>query len=84
MSKLKGAIKYLAGHVFTKDGVQVESQQEAWRKEAKCGCGIDCCENELVLTDKSASTGVSLYFEGGELRIRLADGSVFRATLTAV
>ncbi len=67
MGKKEGRIKYIPGVVSGKEG-QVTSQVEAWREEAKCGCGIDCCNNALVLIDKATKNITYIYVENGELK----------------
>ena len=62
---MKGVVKYLAGIVFTKKGKPIETQRDAWREEAKCGCGIDCCYNALVLKDQATGEPVYIYVENG-------------------
>jgi len=81
---LKGKVKYLPGFVSDLKGVQIETQRDAWKKDADCGCGIDCCNKKFVLEDQQTGNGVSLYFHNGELRISIEGGGVFRATLTPV
>lgn len=83
MAKMNKVVKYLAGFVFDKKGNQITSQTDAWKEEADCGCGIDCCNNKLVLTDKTNSEKVDLQFEAGSLIVVLQDGTRYIATLTA-
>jgi len=83
MAKMNKIVKYLAGFVFDKSGKQITSQTEAWKEEADCGCGIDCCENKLVLTDKTNGEKVDLQFEAGSLIVVTEDGTRYVATLTA-
>ena len=84
MAKMNKVIKYLGGFVFNQNGDEVKTQTEAWKKEADCGCGIDCCDNKLVLTDKTNGEKVDLQFEGGALIIVTEDGTKYSATLTAL
>ena len=62
MGKKEGRIKYIPGVVSGKEG-QVTS-----KVEAKCGCGIDCCNNALVLIDKATKNITYIYVENGELK----------------
>lgn len=62
---LKGLVKYIPGFVFGKKGQQITSQVEAWREEAKCGCGIDCCYKALVLRDQTTGEATYIYVDGG-------------------
>lgn len=82
-SKLKGVVKLLAGVFFNKKGEEITSFREAQREEALCGCGIDCCESELVLQDKTSTANTKLYFEGGQLIVQIGV-TKYSATLTAV
>ena len=77
-------VKYLAGFVFNSNGQEIKSQTDAWKAEADCGCGIDCCNKKLVLTDTVNSEITSLHFESGALIVTIADGTKFTATLTEV
>ena len=67
-SKLKGVVKYITGIVSGKGGDQIETQQEAWRQEAKCGCGIDCCYKALVLKDQVTGEHSYIYVENGVVK----------------
>lgn len=64
---LKGVVKYLSGFVFSKKGKQIETQREAWREEAKCGCGIDCCYKALVLRDQTTGEATYIYVDNGQV-----------------
>jgi len=77
-----GQVIYRVGLIVNgKNEDSYEYQTDAWAAEARCGCGIDCCERELVLTDKITEAGfVSLFFEDGVMKFRLADGSVYAVT----
>lgn len=46
---MKGKVKYNAGFVNTSSGQKIETQKDAWKAEADCGCGIDCCNNLIAL-----------------------------------
>lgn len=76
-------VKYIPGVVSGKDGKQITTQQDAWAEDAKCGCGIDCCNNELVLKDKTTGDITKLYFDNGSLFVDVA-GTVYEATLSEV
>lgn len=83
MAKMNKVVKYLAGFVFNSKGDQIESQTDAWKLEADCGCGIDCCNRKLVLTDKTNDEITSIHFEAGSLIVTTGDGTRYLATLTA-
>lgn len=74
MSKPK--VRYNPGFVTNSKGKQITSQEDAWEEGAKCGCGIDCCNQELVLTDKNNGTKYALFFENGGLKFRKENGAV--------
>lgn len=81
----KGKVTYRAGLVVDESGRGVEQQTDAWKKDADCGCGIDCCEKELVLTDKTTDEVNSLYFDNGGLFVRNhTTGIVSEVTLTPI
>lgn len=65
---MKGVIKLLVGTLFTKKGKPIKYLRDAWREEAKCGCGIDCCYAALVLRDQSTGESVYIYVEDGEVK----------------
>lgn len=80
-----GKVAYRAGSVINSDGHGFEKQTDAWQAEAECGCGIDCCNRELVLTDQTTGVVNSLYFDDGGLFTRNhATGVVSQVTLTPV
>lgn len=81
---LKGKVKYIPGFVSDLKGEQIETQRDAWKKDADCGCGIDCCNKKIVLQDQQTSKDVNLYFYDGELRISIEGVGTFTATLTPV
>jgi len=82
-----GKVLYRVGLIVdTKTEDSFEYQTDAWKRDAECGCGINCCERELILTDK-ATVGefigfVALYIEEGVLKFRLPDGTVKTVTST--
>ncbi len=80
----KSKVKYQRGFINDSKGNPILDQHSAWEKDAECGCGIDCCKKELVLTDKTSSNKTSLYFEAGDLIVEVDGVGRFRATLTAI
>lgn len=64
---LKGQVGLLAAAFFSKAGKKLEFLRQAWREEAKCGCGIDCCYGALVLTDQDTGEYTYIYVKGGEV-----------------
>lgn len=85
-NRYKGKIRYKRGIVFDeKTGTSHDYQTDAWKKEADCGCGIDCCEKELVLTDQVTGVSNSLFFNNGGLFVRNnSTGIVSEVTLVPV
>lgn len=69
MSKFKGVVKFLSGFATNKGGKQIETQVDAWKAEADCGCGIDCCNNCLVLRDKATGNKVNISVSNGVIVI---------------
>lgn len=65
---MKGVVRYLMAFAFTKKGKPITTQREAWRAEAKCGCGIDCCYSALVLKDQITGEPTYIYVEDGEVK----------------
>lgn len=83
MGKRKKVVGFRSGIVINKETKDSYSTlQDAMEDEAKCGCGIDCCNNELILRDKSTGEKIAIYVEGGEIMFRLADGSTKTVTST--
>lgn len=72
---LKGVVKYIGHVIFNKKGEQITTQREAWREDAKYGCGIDCCENVLVLSDISTGEVFNIYVEDGTLKATPRNGA---------
>lgn len=64
---LKGVLEFTAP-LIDKLGEGVLYLREAWRREAKCGCGIDCCYGALVLTDQKTGEYVYIYIEDGAVK----------------
>lgn len=81
-----GKVKYHVGLVFWGDKQEsFEQQVDAWKKEADCGCGIDCCDKELVLTDKTTGEFMALYFDDGAMFVRnRTTGIVSEIALTPI
>lgn len=73
MSKfaIKGVVRVLISALTGKNGEQIEHLNEALRQEADCGCGIDCCNNKLVLKDQSNGNTYELVFDAGVLKFRV-------------
>lgn len=69
MGKKKVKVKYLPGFVFDDKGEQIVDQKEAWKKDAECGCGINCCLKALVLEDHTSGAVSYLYIEGGVVKV---------------
>lgn len=77
---------YRVGHVFDKMTEQsFELQTDAWKRDADCGCGIDCCEGKLKLPDTTVVATMSLYFADGGMMVKNeTTGDVYTVTLTPV
>jgi hypothetical protein len=67
----KGVVRVLPSALTGKDGEQIEFLNEGLRQEADCGCGIDCCNNKLVLKDQSNGNTYELVFDAGVLKFRV-------------
>lgn len=79
-----GKVWYALGIVKdSKSDESFERQTDAWQREAECGCGINCCERELVLTDKITNEFIATFFENGVMKFRRADGTVYVVTSVA-
>lgn len=66
-----GKTAFKAGLAYDKEtGKGIDELVDLQAREAQCGCGIDCCERELVLTDKGNDHFMSLYFENGGAFVR--------------
>lgn len=79
----KKVVNYIPGIVSGKKGKPITTQQDAWKEDADCGCGIDCCEQKLVLTDRTTKLPVDLYFEDGSLFV-VIDGDTYEIALDSV
>lgn len=88
MHNNKRGVKYLEGFVFSKNGTPLKTQVDAWKEDADCGCGIDCCNNLLALKalDDNGTTEYPCTFqivviEGnvkGKVVINLGAGNVVK------
>lgn len=79
---MAGKVKYLMGFVFGKNDKPVLTQRDAWKQEADCGCGIDCCNKNLVLEDQSNGNTYELVFDNGVPKYRIK-GSADEYTVIA-
>jgi len=50
--KDKARVHYTIGAVNNSKQNQLDNQRDAWKEDADCGCGIDCCNKTLVLEDQ--------------------------------
>lgn len=70
-------VKYLQGFVFGKSGKQILNQRDAWKEEADCGCGPDCCNNKFAMpvNDSNGTTTYPADFQfvhvGGVVKLRV-------------
>lgn len=68
MSIFKKIVKYGSNTAFdTRTSQPLTTQEDAWKASADCGCGIDCCDREIVMTDKETGIVSKLYFKNGSL-----------------
>ena len=51
--------------------------EEAMRELANCGCGIDCCNDRIVLTDKTTGQQYELFIDNGQLMIGVKDSGTY-------
>ncbi len=66
-----GKTAFRAGIAYDKEtGKGIDELVDLQAREAECGCGIDCCDQELVLTDKTTGAFMSLYFDNGGAFVR--------------
>lgn len=85
-----GVRKYL-GKVLIRTGLLIDAKSgdsfeyltDAMKKEADCGCGVDCCEKAIVLTDRTSGEHVEIYLEGGSIKFKNRTTAVVK-TVTAV
>lgn len=47
--------------------------REALDASSKCGCGLDCCENEFRMRDKSTGETRTMYWEDGVLTVKIGE-----------
>lgn len=59
MAKTKG-VTFIPGTVFDKDGNQITTLERALEVDAKCRCGISCCDGTLTLVDPETGDQVVL------------------------
>lgn len=71
------------GEAKDRKGDTVKGLEDALKIGADCGCGIDCCNKELVLEDKTTGNVNKLYFDNGVLYVSI-NGTVSTVDLTAV
>lgn len=92
VKKGTGKVVYERGSVVTRNGKKpIESQQDAWKEDADCGCGIDCCLYAYVTYDRVLQESIYyvsenkqlLGFTRAELMARNAD-TVFPTFVSAV
>lgn len=76
--KIKASDKVIyQGHVSDKKGNALNTQREAWKKDADCGCGIDCCNNKIALpvndssTDATYDASFQFVNVGGTIKLRV-------------
>lgn len=67
----KGVVRVLPSALTGKNGEQIDYLNEGLRQEADCGCGIDCCNNKLVLEDQSNGNTYELVFDSGVPKFRI-------------
>lgn len=70
MAKANKGVRYNPGFVFDRKGNQITNQEDAWAEGAECGCGIDCCNNTLVLKDRSTGDVIEIFVEDGAIKFR--------------
>jgi hypothetical protein len=75
MSKSK--VKYTSGQVYSKSVPNILTQHDAWAEDAKCGCGINCCDHtiHLPINDASSTASYDAWIEfvnvGGTIKLRI-------------
>ena len=80
----KGKVGVKEGFLFNKRTEKgYTTLSEALEAEARCGCGIDCCEGVVNIHDQEDGKSVSLYSVGGVLKFKDGDGAVYTVTLVA-
>lgn len=84
-STYKGVVRYAVGLIkdATGRGPSYEQQVDAWKAEADCGCGPDCCNREYKFTDKTTNEHIAVYFIGGVMKFRRADNTIHTVTSVA-
>lgn len=78
--------------VSVKPGILTDSQDihksygtlpDALKREADCGCGIDCCDGSLKLRDQTTNNIIRLFFDNGSMKFTDLTTGVTK-TVTAV
>ena len=64
MAKTKG-VTFIPGTVFDKNGNQITTLEKALTEEAKCSCGISCCDGTLTLVNPE--TGVQVVLTAAQI-----------------
>ena len=67
--KYNGGVDIQNSKVTDKDGKTIETWSEAARKDAECGCGIDCCKQILKLKDQTTGLPVAISVVNGVLTV---------------
>lgn len=60
-----GKVKYKNGLVGSKNHPNLTEQVVAWREDALCGCGPNCCDNMYHWTDVVTSVHYVEYVMNG-------------------
>lgn len=58
-------------------------QTDAWKAEADCGCGIDCCDNSIKLRDQTTGNIIRWFFTDGHMKFTDLTTGITK-TVTAV
>ena len=59
VTEIKKGIVTKTEHGETKN---VTSPRQVWAEEAKCGCGINCCEGTLTLSGRDGTAAEGKFF----------------------
>ncbi len=68
MAKNQGVV-FIPGVAFDKKGEQITKFRDILDEEAKCGCGISCCDGYLALKN---SDGERVVLTGDQIEALLA------------
>ena len=68
MKIFKGVVRILGG-ALARGNKGLDTLREALTEEARCGCGIDCCDNRIVIPDKQDGKVYELVVINGVLHI---------------